>query len=117
MHFGTAFIKLGLKGKRIALIGENRYEWGLSYLAIVCGTGVVVPLDKSLPENEIKSLIERSGAEAICYSQKYDEILDRLKKEGVGKLKHLISMDLEKHKDGVYSIKELVERGKKLVAF
>ena len=116
MHFGTAFIKLGLKGKRIALIGENRYEWGLSYLAIVCGTGVVVPLDKSLPENEIKSLIERSGAEAICYSQKYDEIMDRLKKEGVGKLKHLISMDLEEHQDGIYSIKQLVERGKKLIS-
>jgi len=112
---GTAFIKLGLKGKRIALIGENRYEWGLSYLAITCGTGIVVPLDKSLPENEIKSLIERSEVEAICYTKKYDEIIKRLKSEGVGKLKHLISMDLEKHEDGVYSEKELIERGKALI--
>ena len=112
---GTAFIKLGLKGKRIAVIGENRYEWGLSYLAITCGTGIVVPLDKSLPENEIKSLVERSEIEAICYTKKYDEIIKRLKNEGVGKLKHLISMDLEKHEDGVYSEKELIERGKKLI--
>ena len=112
---GTAFIKLGLKGKRIAVIGENRYEWGLSYLAITCGTGIVVPLDKSLPENEIKSLIERSEVEAICYTKKYDEIIKSLKSEGVGKLKHLISMDLEKHEDGVYSLKELIERGKKLI--
>lgn len=80
---GTAFVKLGLKNKRIALIGENRYEWGLSYLAIVCGTGVVVPLDKSLPDNELKSLIERSGVEAICYTKKYDEIMQKLKTEGV----------------------------------
>ena len=113
---GTAFIKLGLKGKRIAVIGENRYEWGLSYLSIACGTGIVVPLDKSLPENEIKSLIERSEVEAICYSKKYDEIMKKLKAEGIGKLKHLISMDLEKHEDGVYSIKELVEKGKKEIA-
>ena len=84
---GTAFIKLGLKGKRIAVIGENRYEWGLSYLAITCGTGIVVPLDKSLPENEIRSLIERSEVEAICYSKKYDEIMNKLKSQGVRKVK------------------------------
>lgn len=112
---GTAFIKLGLKGKRIAVIGENRYEWGLSYLAITCGTGIVVPLDKSLPENEIKNLIERSEVEAICYSKKYDEIMQNIKKEGIGKLKHLISMDLEEHEDDVYSIKELIKKGKKLI--
>ena len=48
---GTALISLNLKGKRIAVIGENRFEWEIAYLAIACGTGVVVPLDKSLPEN------------------------------------------------------------------
>lgn len=84
---GTALIKLGLKGKRIAVIGENRYEWGLSYLAITCGTGIVVPLDKSLPENEIQSLIERSEIEAICYTKKYDEIMNKLKKQGIRKIK------------------------------
>ena len=84
---GTAFIKLGLKGKRIAVIGENRYEWGLSYLAVTCGTGLVVPLDKSLPENEIQSLVERSEIEAICYSKKYDEIMKKLKKNGARKTK------------------------------
>ena len=112
---GTAFIKLGLKGKRIAVISENRYEWGICYLAVTCGTGIVVPLDKSLPENEIRSLIERSGAEAICYSKKYDEIMKKAKNDGVGKLKHLISMDLEAHEDGIYSFKELIEKGKKLI--
>ena len=112
---GTAFIKLGLKGKRIAVISENRYEWGIAYLAVTCGTGIVVPLDKSLPENEIRSLIERSEVEAICYSEKYDEIMKKAKEDGIGKLKSLICMDLEKHEDGVYSFKELIEKGKKLV--
>ncbi len=89
MLFGTAFLKMGLKGKRVAVIGENRYEWGLSYLAITCGTGIVVPLDKALPENEIKNLIERSEVEAICYSSKYDEIMKKLKEQGVRKVKTL----------------------------
>ncbi|MBO6243804.1 MAG: AMP-binding protein, partial [Clostridia bacterium] len=76
---GTALIDLGLKDKRIAVISENRYEWGLAYLAIVTGTGVVVPLDKSLPNNEIESLIERSEVEAIFYSKKYDSIMNKIK--------------------------------------
>ena len=112
---GTALIDLGLKGKRIAVIGENRYEWEIAYLAIACGTGIVVPLDKSLPENELKRLIERSQVEAIFYSKKYEEELHKILYSGVGKLKHLISMDLEIHKNGVYSQKELIETGKKLI--
>ena len=80
-YLGTAFIKMGLKGKRIAVISENRYEWGLSYLAIACGTGIVVPLDKSLPDNEIESLIARSNVEAIVFSAKYTDILKKIKEK------------------------------------
>ena len=112
---GTALIDMGLKNKRIAVIGENRYEWELSYLSIVCGTGVVVPLDKSLPENELESVIERSEVEAIFFSGKYQATLEKLKKLGIGKLKHLISMDLDIHENGVYSQKELIQKGKKLL--
>ena len=66
-NLGTALIDMGLKDKRIGVIGENRYEWEIAYLSIVCGTGIAVPLDKSLPENELRSLIERSEIEAIFY--------------------------------------------------
>ncbi len=112
---GTALINMGLKDKRIAVIGENRFEWEMAYLSIVCGTGVVVPLDKSLPENELKNLIERSEVEAIFYSEKYEEILENMKNEGIGKLKHLISMDLNEHRKGIYAQKELIETGRKLL--
>ncbi len=112
---GTALIDLGLKGKRIAVIGENRYEWEIAYLSIVCGTGIVVPLDRSLPENELKKLVERSEIEAIFYSQKYEESLKKIIHSGTGKLKHLISMDSLEHKNGIYSEKELIETGKRLI--
>ena len=106
---GTKLIDMGLKDKRIAVIGENRYEWEIAYLSIVCGTGTVVPLDKSLPENELESLIERSKAEAIICSQKYVEILKKTK------LKYIISMDLEKDNDGIISQKKLISEGIQLV--
>ena len=91
-YLGTALINLGLKDKRIAVIGENRYEWELAYLSVVCGTGVVVPLDKSLPDNELEELIERSDVEAIFYSKKYEEAIKKIRYSEKNKLKHLISM-------------------------
>lgn len=112
---GTSLINIGLKGKKIAIIGENRYEWEIAYLSVVCGTGIVVPLDKSLPENELKSLIQRSEVEAIFYTEKYEEILKKIKLHGIGKLKHLISMDLKVHEDGIYSQAELIEIGSELI--
>ena len=56
---GSMLIEMGLKDKKIAVISENRYEWNVAYLAAVCGVGVIVPLDKALPANEIESLIVR----------------------------------------------------------
>ena len=114
-YLGTALINLGLKYKRIAVISENRYEWCTAYLAIACGTGIVVPLDKSLPENEIKSLIERSNVEAIFYSRKYDTIMQKIKDKEIGKLKYFISMDLEESENGIYSQRELIKKGKSLL--
>ena len=114
-YLGTALIDLGLKNKRIAVIGENRYEWELAYLSVVCGTGIVVPLDKSLPANELEELIERSEVEAIFYSKKYEETVERIKYSEKNKLKHLISMDTDIHIEGIYSQKELIEKGKELV--
>ena len=106
---GTKFVNMGLKDKRIAVISENRYEWGIVYLAAVTGTGVIVPLDKSLPENEIESLMIRSEVEAIVYSQKYNDIMDKIKKENNTKVKYFISMDLEKEENGIYSEYELIK--------
>ena len=112
---GTKLINMGLKGKRIAVISENRYEWALAYLAIAAGTGIVVPLDKSLPENEIKNLIKRSKVEAIFYSHKYDEIMMKIQNENQANLKYFISMDLEEHGNGVYSENKLKNEGKELL--
>ena len=112
---GTALINLGLKGKRIAIIGPNRYEWEIAYLSVVCGTGIVVPLDKSLPENELKDLIERAEVEAIFFTEKYEASLKRIKYNVKNKLKHLISMDLETHTEDIYSQKELIQKGRNLI--
>lgn len=114
-YLGTALIYLGLKGKRVAVISDNRYEWGVGYLAVATGVGVVVPLDKALPDNEIESLMKRSEIEAIIYSNKYDTIMNSVKEQGNTNVKYFISMDLDKKEEDIYSLKELMETGKKLI--
>ena len=64
---GTRFCDMGLKNKKIAVIGETSYYWFLTYYATVCGTGVIVPLDKNLPPEEVKNLVDRAGVSAIVY--------------------------------------------------
>ena len=113
---GTSLINLDMKDKRIAIISENRYEWAVAYLAVVCGTGIVVPMDKSLPENEIRSLIERSEVDAIIFSSKYDEIMKIVRNDEISKIKYYISMDLSKESEKILSQRELTEKGKKLLS-
>ena len=112
--FGTALLDLGLKGGRIALIGENRYEWSTSYLAIVNGTGIIVPLDKELPANEIETLIERSKADAIIYSGSVKAKIEVLAQKSTG-IRFFISMDADKDNENILSYNSLLENGHKLL--
>ncbi|HHV98253.1 MAG TPA: AMP-binding protein [Clostridiaceae bacterium] len=111
---GTALINLGLKDKRIALIGENRYEWAVSYLSVVNGTGVIVPLDKELPENEIENLLKRAQASAIIFSGGKAEQIAEISKR-INIIEFYINMDLDEDKDGILSFRKLLDKGSELV--
>ena len=112
---GTALISIGLKDKRIAVISENRYEWTLAYLATVTGVGIVVPLDRALPINEIITCLERSSAEAIVFSDKYSDIMKEIKQTGKTDVKFFISMDQKESDETLYSLNELIKIGKDLI--
>jgi len=64
---GAYLISKGLKGKRIVVIGPNSYTWLAAYYAVVINVGVVVPLDKGLPEEEIVNSLIKCKADAIIY--------------------------------------------------
>ena len=113
-NLGTALINLGLKGKRIAVIGQNSMNWELAYLAIVCGTGIVVPLDKLLPKNELESLIKRSKVDAIFFDEKYEEMVKEIVKKDDNNLKFLISMG-ESQDSSTILQKDLLKKGEELI--
>ncbi len=111
---GTAFIDLGLKNKKIALIGENRYEWSITYLSAVNGTGVIVPLDKELPANEIELLLKRSKADAIIYSDSVRDKIEPLCEKDTS-IRYFISMDREENQGNILSFHLLLQKGHKLL--
>lgn len=112
---GTALIAHGLKGKRIAVIGDNCYQWATSYLAAVCGTGIVVPLDKELSPVELKQLVIEAGASAVLFSKRFEEIFRQMKADGDTNLEVLVNFERTEDGDGVFAWKNIVEEGKKLV--
>ena len=111
----TALLNMGLHGKKIALISPNRYEWCVSYLAIATADISIVPLDKSLPDNEIKSLISRSKADGVIFDQKYTPVFEEIKLENNTNLKQYICMDKVENKE-VLDYHSLLEKGKELLA-
>ena len=67
---GTALVARGFKGSKIAVIGDNSHRWALSYYSVVCGVGVIVPIDRNLEKGEITNLLERADVEAVFASTK-----------------------------------------------
>ena len=106
------FIEIGLKGKRIAIIGKNCYEWALTYTTTLNGVGITVPLDKGLPEQEIESLLQRSFADAIVFESSYLEIMNRIQERNNTKVKEYICMQKI---DGFKSLNEVISIGKKAI--
>jgi long-chain acyl-CoA synthetase len=114
---GTALMSLGLKGARISIIGENRYEWGVCYFATINGTGVAVPMDKYLPQNEVENLIDRGKVEVIFYSPAYHKMMTEIAEKN-DKIKYYICMEntVKTENDSRFlNMPELIERGKALL--
>ncbi len=119
ISLGTALTnKYSLKNERIVIIGENTYYWYVSYMAMLCGTGIAVPVDKELPVNEIENVINRSRATAVIYSSKKKDIIKKVQ-DKLPTVKYFIQMnsnnELEGREIGIETIikqgKEMVEKG------
>ncbi len=114
LKFGSALKKLGLNERtHIAVISENRVQWGITYLAAMTFNYVIVPIDKNLNTNEILNIIHESDSEAIVFSETFESTFrDRM--NSLKKLKLYIDMDLASAKDGILSMTELINSSGKV---
>lgn len=113
---GTAMIKLlNLKDKRVIIIGETQYDWYISYMAMLCGVGIAVPVDRELPLNELENVVRRSRASAIIYSPKKEDDIKKIK-ETMPEVEYYIEMKSDKDLNGKdVGINYLIDNGKRIV--
>lgn len=113
---GTALTnKYNLKDERVIIIGENTYDWYVSYMAMLCGVGIAVPVDKELPPNEIENVIERSKATAIIYSGKKKEVIKKIQ-DNLPRIKYFIQMNSDEKLVGRdVGFNTIINEGKEMV--
>ena len=110
--FGTGLYDLGLKGKRIAICGRNRYEWSVAHISNLFGGIVSVPIDKELQLNELEDSLVRSEVDAIVFDEKYIENIKNIMQNGKTKIKNFICMG---NIEGFVSFEDILQKGKKLI--
>ena len=102
---GTWFYRNGYKNCRIAVFGENSYQWILAHFAATCGKNVIVPIDKDMPSEGIVELLEDSECRFMIYSDQYEDVAQAVN-----------SMNPEKVRQcNMKLLTELVEEGRKLI--
>lgn len=124
-YIGSALIDMGLSGSHISVVGENAYEWVVSYSAVVGGVGVGVPLDRLLPEVEVINLLRRGKVTAVFYHPKHHDMMisiaSKQDEEGL-QVRYFFCMDQDLVKDGLpddprfIDFSVLIKSGKELMA-
>ena len=109
---GTKLLEMGLQGEKIAILGNNCYQWIVAYLAVVGGVGVAVPLDRELKKGEIENLINTAQCSCVFYTENYAKNLVDIN------VKHMIPMnayEVEEDFNRENHILNLVKQGSTLL--
>lgn len=112
---GTKLIKMLPKNAKIVVVSETTYHWYVSYMAALCGAGIIVPVDKELPNNELENVINRAKATAVIYSAKKKDSIKKIEDQ-IPTVKYFIEMNSDDHiVDKYMGINYLIQEGKELV--
>ena len=105
--FSCVLEALGEQGSHVAVIGATSYSWLAAYFGIVnCGS-VAVPLDASLPVDELCELVDRADASVLVLDEIRKEVGEAAR-ERCPKLRHLISMQKEESGEEALSFWQLL---------
>lgn len=76
---GTELFHRGYKNIKAAILGENSYNWLLTFFALINGNNIAVPVDKEMSAESAENLIKASGCTVLIYSQTYSDIAEKIK--------------------------------------
>ena len=107
--FMAYLFKNGIKdGQRVALLGENSYEWIVTYFAVVNCGNVIVPIDKELKPNEISTLLNDSESVLLVYSKAKENSVKTMQESGIVTEKFLC---IENFSDALAEGNEYIKEG------
>ncbi len=112
---GTGLVSEGVREKHIAIIGEASYNWITSYYATMSIGAVTVPIDKELPADDIKSIVESSECDFVIYSSVIDAKIEKMREE-LSTHPVFICMSSETKLENVLMLADIIENGRKLIA-
>jgi len=114
LKFGSALRNLGIKERtHIAVIGENRVQWAITYLTAMSFNYVIVPIDRNLTTNEIMNIMHESDSEVIVFSGSYAGIIAE-GKSSLKKMKYFICMDETSEDKDFYIMPKLIKQAQEV---
>ena len=114
-RFGNSLKSLGINERtHIAIIGENRVQWSISFLTAMCFNYVAVPIDKNLNQNEIYNIIHESDAEVIIFSESYKELFETTH-VSLKRLRYFICMDEITEESKFFQMKKMIKNSEIIV--
>lgn len=112
---GTKLVKMLPENSKVIIVSETTYDWYVSYMTMLCGAGIAVPVDKELPDNELENVINRARATAVIYSAKKKDAIKKIE-NNIPTVKYFIEMDSNEYVvDKHVGINYLIKEGKELL--
>ncbi len=107
--FGSYLFSHGIKDCKIAILGENSYYWFMTFISVLNGGCVAVPLDKEMPADDLIKHITVCECKAIIYSDSYSDVAEKFKANKNVKAEYFIPMSkLPKY---IYEGEDLLDGG------
>lgn len=111
---GTELINRNIKGERVVILSENRYEWCVSFMAAACSEGIVVPASTKISDDKLTSLVNEVKAKFIIFSEGYRQLVKTIKKK-CPTLEYIIDMDTIIDDKDSLSLLRLIDLGNRTI--
>ena len=115
-RFSSALASLGMQGRHAAIIGPTSYSWLTAFFGTVNSGSVAVPLDVSLPAEELCELICRADVSVLVADEARADVIDLCKERCPG-VTCVISMQQEESSDRALSLAALLKNGSDSFSF
>jgi long-chain acyl-CoA synthetase len=109
--FANSLIDAGLGGKSVAVLGENSYEWMLTYFSAINSNSTIVPLDKDLSKETLLEQFTRADARILFFSNTFSEEADYIKSHTNG----VVTVSFREGCGADFTLSGWIDHGQKIV--